>query len=1195
MTRLLLLISIIVLSFGLNAQIVSLQPTNAGPNDQVTLIFDASEGNAELANASKIYVHHGVVTDSETGTDWKYVKGNWGTDDGVGLMTRVTGETSKWQITFTPTLRQYFGVPTNENIFRISAVFRSTDGNTKGTMTPGNYGWGSVTSNGDFYINLNVPDYVTITSPSNTESYLQQGQSLTISAIASSGVSSMSLLLDEGEGYTQKTNVTTGNSITYNYIPTQTVTLGIQVTATINGVVYTEEKNHQVILITGNTIAQLPQGLVAGINYHDEDNTKVTLVLEAPGKNYTYVVGDFSNWLVTEDFKMNQTPDGEHFWIEIDELEAQKEYVYQYWIDGKVKVGDPYAEKIADPWNDKWIEETEYPNLPEYNFTQYGPATVFQTGQTAYQWSNHENTWQHPDVEHLMIYELHIRDFLGSHSYTDLIDTISYLKRLGVDAIELMPINEFEGNDSWGYNPAYYFAPDKYYGTKNDLKRFIDVAHQNGMAVILDMVLNHAFGQNPMVRMYWDETNNRPAADNPWFNATHVGQYQWGYDFNHESEYTKRFIDRVNTFWLEEYRFDGYRFDFTKGFTNYAPGGSVDGFDQSRINILKRMADVIWESDHQAYVILEHWGPANEESILADYGMKMWSNRSYDFVPAVVGANTGSFNNLSATSHVSFFNSHDERRIAEHALTEGLSKGNYSVKDPLIMFERVKMSAAFAFLNPGPKMMWQFDELGYDIHIDYNGRVGRKPLPWGENGLGYYEDQNRQYIYDAYQAIIAVRKAIGPANMAAATTNHKHTGNTRRLSYNTTGTDLVVIGNFGLENSTIDPAFTQKGKWYNYFTGEEITVTNMNTAIELKAGEWHLFTTERLSNGLPGVVEVFDSPVTISPSPFTMNDEITITFDAAKAWNDGTNGLVGATAIYLHAGLITDEPRSGNLTHNKIGLMTKKSGSVWEIKLKPSSYFGNTDAFQIGMHFADANNTNVGKGFRNSTIYADVQSQQPLVTINPAAFKATDEITITFNAAQGNRELIGAGKVYMHSSVGTENTDAPQNTAWNHAIGNWGKDDGIGEMTQIEENVWQINLIPQNYYGLASGEFPYWLAAVFRNAAGNIKGTGAPGDIENGFIASNLDIFIRNQMETSVGNQYLSKPISYPNPTSGILHLEQFPGKVQFKVYNTSGQLSLLKQVTGNKVVDISVLPNGLYIYTIETETELFNGRLVKY
>ena len=77
-----------------------------------------------------------------------------------------------------------------------------------------------------------------------------------------------------------------------------------------------------------------------------------------------------------------------------------------------------------------------------------------------------------------MIYELLVRDFVAAHDWKTLQDTLSYLKRLGINAIEIMPFNEFEGNESWGYNPDFYFAPDKYYGTENALKALLMPAMQ---------------------------------------------------------------------------------------------------------------------------------------------------------------------------------------------------------------------------------------------------------------------------------------------------------------------------------------------------------------------------------------------------------------------------------------------------------------------------------------------------------------------------------------------------------------------------------------------------------------------------------------------------------------------------------------------------------------------------------------------
>jgi hypothetical protein len=608
------------------------------------------------------------------------------------------------------------------------------------------------------------------------------------------------------------------------------------------------------------------------------------------------------------------------------------------------------------------------------------------------------------------------------------------------------------------------------------------------------------------------------------------------------------------------------------------------------------MEDEIWDADPDAYVILEHWGPANEEQELADYGMVMWRNRSYDYVPPVTGNNSGSFNNMWVESHVSYHNSHDERRIAEHALTEGQANGSYDVKNPLIMYERVKMAAAFTFLYPGPKMMWQFDELGYDIDINFNGRVGNKPLPWGPDGLGYYEDELRQYIYDAYVGILDVRNQIGAENMANATTNHQNSGITRRLSYDMAGTDLVVIGNFGLDTESIDPSFTQTGTWYEYFSGEEWEVINPNEAIELRAGEWHIFTTEQLSPGMPGVVEIFDSPVTIEPFPFTGSDEITVTFDATKAWPGVTLGLVDADKVYFHSGVVLDHPDSQDLDNivgtffdDGVGLMTEVSEDIWEITLTPKDYYGllaDQEAFKLGMWFRDATNVNQGYGFRNSIIYYNIASERPIVTIEPPAFTIDDEITITFNALAGNRELVDADKVYIHSSVDLNDTSTPHNTAWQNVVGNWGADDGVGQMSPVpgEQDLWEITLTPKDYYGLAADDHAYWVAAVFRSADGTVKGTGTPGPIENGYIHTNLDFFIENQLVVSTHQPRLVdwKVEVLPNPTDGNAELwvKDIVGDFQWQLVDLHGRILQTQTAMGpvyRQPLMLEAYPAGTY------------------
>jgi 1,4-alpha-glucan branching enzyme len=105
-----------------------------------------------------------------------------------------------------------------------------------------------------------------------------------------------------------------------------------------------------------------------------------------------------------------------------------------------------------------------------------------------------------PEKDKLVVYELLVRDFDAGRNYQSIIDRIDYFKNLKINAIELLPVMEFEGNESWGYNTSFHMALDKFYGSSSKLKEMIDVCHQNGI-VILDVALNHAFGRNPMVRM----------------------------------------------------------------------------------------------------------------------------------------------------------------------------------------------------------------------------------------------------------------------------------------------------------------------------------------------------------------------------------------------------------------------------------------------------------------------------------------------------------------------------------------------------------------------------------------------------------------------------------------------------------------------------------------------------------------------
>lgn len=837
---------IFALPFNSKSQTLTTDPQFPVASQSVTLTFDAT-GTDLAGETTAIYAHTGVSLDN--GSVWQHVIGSWGNNTNQPQLTKVSANI--YTLDITPTVNDFYSVTGGENVDGINIVFRNAAGDKQTS---------------DLYAQIYSETNIFITNPDSTKIY-SSGDNVQIDAVALYATS-MSL-------YVNNNLITTvsDNSLSYTYTASQSGVNEIKITAT-DGSTNLEKLSHFFVRAT-NTVQDLPStDLKDGINYID-DNT-VTLVLYAPLKDFVFVKGSFDNWAVTLDNQMKQTTDGKRYWITLTGLTAGQEYLYQYIIDGDLVVADAYCDKILDPWNDQYISNTTYPNLIDYPSDKTsGIVSVFQTAQTPYNWQVPNFT--RPAKKDLVIYETHIRDFTALKNYQTMIDTINYFKNLGVNAIELMPINEFEGNDSWGYNPDFYFAPDKAYGTKDKLKEFIDVCHQNNIAVILDMVLNHSYGLNPMVQMYFDPDAGewgQPSADNPWFNEVSPNSaFAWGSDFNHESVDTQNFVDRVNSYWLTEFNVDGFRFDFTKGFTNTSGDGWA--YDQSRINILKRMANQIWAVDANAYIILEHFTDNSEEKNLANYGMMIWGNLNNDYLEAAMGYTS----NLSWISYksrgwdnpnlVGYMESHDEERMMFKNLSYGNSSGDYNVQDLSTALKRAELAAAFFFTVPGPKMIWQFEELGYDVSIEDPCRVCAKPIHWE-----YNNDWKRHRLAVAFKEFINLKKnypVFGTDDFAMYTS-----GFFKQIVLNHTDMDVLIAGNFDVSQKSSSMHFTHTGTWYDYVSGNNFEVTDAAMTMEFAPGEYHIYSDAPLSNSQLPVDTYKNSTVEIQPNPtndfFTINN-----------------------------------------------------------------------------------------------------------------------------------------------------------------------------------------------------------------------------------------------------------------------------------------------------------------------------------
>ncbi len=797
------MLAVVMLLAGLPsaASIVTTQPELLQQSSTgVVLVYHADSplGNKALANlpsSTAVYAHIGVLTTASTGSgDWKYVVTPWPENGNLqsantdkNRMTYVDANTYKLNI---GNIRSYFGITNaSERVTDIAVVFRTADGGKQGKTADGGDIFVPVLQDG-FQMKFECSSEVlTISQPTTmTFTVKTTNQSAIDITVNDASIASAANATRLEKSYTFQ------SSGTYN----------VKATAQYNGQTRTETFRIVYPDNSGNTT--YPGGVPKMGAVKNADGS-VTFCLAAPGKSSVVLVPSWDDYQVLDKNRMkyHDYQGNRYFWITIQGLPDDQWLPYYYYVDDTYKVGDPYAHLVLDPYNDNaptlnnaWRDRPRYPKDKVSNVF----LAVYRGDMDEFDWA----PFTIPSHDNLVIYELLLRDFTGidkvaagSGTLKLAKERIPYLKSLGVNVIELMPIMEFNGNQSWGYNTNFYMAPDKIYGSPTDYKEFINLCHENGIAVVLDIVFNQSDGCHPWYQMY-------PIASNPFYNKVAPHAYSVLNDWNQDNPLVQQQWTDALKYWMEVYNVDGFRFDLVKGLgdnQSYAQAGGTEQYNQSRVDRMIRLHNVIKSVKPNGIHINENLAGTKEETALGNDGQLQWANINNASCQFTMGWDNGDQNlfRFYSTSDggrpwgstVAYAESHDEERMAY----KNAVYGNTGIKIPTgsdqeitpESLKRLGCLAAQMLMTPGPKMIWQFGELG-------NGQTTKDSK--GSNDTGnkivcwyYLDNPDRVALKDTYAALINLR--MGNPELFGRNTTFKPNG--LASNYRSTRTMRLTAGN----------------------------------------------------------------------------------------------------------------------------------------------------------------------------------------------------------------------------------------------------------------------------------------------------------------------------------------------------------------------------------------------------------------
>lgn len=531
--------------------------------------------------------------------------------------------------------------------------------------------------------------------------------------------------------------------------------------------------------------------------------------LLAPYNREATLIGSFSEW---EEITLEKDKDG-YFRTEIELEDGDYEYKFRVrsksWFlepDEWVDIVDPYATDIKEE-------------------TQNGIVRIKDGKKIVDTY-----VWQHddkplPSDRELVIYEMHVGDFSGGEddpqqrgNFQHVREKLDYLCELGINAIELMPVKEYPGDYSWGYNPRYFFAPESSYGSTAELKQLIDECHGKGIRVLIDGIYNHSEASSPLTQIdhdYWYHHSPRDPDHNwgPEFNYQH-------YDENLDIKPAWQFIGDVVRFWIEEYHIDGIRYDAARQIDNY-------DFMHWIVAETKKVAD-----PKPFYNVAEYIPESTSITNLDGPMDGCWHESFYEIVKAHICGDRFDIEELKdaidckrqgflgTNNVVNYIGNHDHKRLmVELAEREIFDRA---------AFKRIKLGAALLATAVGIPMIWMGEEFGDYHRLD--------PEPTKIDWTLLENDRNRNLL-EHYRGLINLRKnnhALYTENIEFCHEDLK----SRVLAYvrwNDEGSLIVVVANFS-DSYLADycvPNFPKNGTWHEWTGNYDIEAKDDKITLDL--------------------------------------------------------------------------------------------------------------------------------------------------------------------------------------------------------------------------------------------------------------------------------------------------------------------------------------------------------------------------